>query len=243
MISSLKHPLVKHLVDLKRDRHIREQEQSLLFEGKNAIIDLCRNGKIQIKRLIVESEEILPEDLHADEVIRVSRGIIEKISSVENPENCIAEITMPKMQDLSKKSHIIVCDSIQDPGNLGTIIRTATAFGWDGIFLLEPCCDPFNDKALRASKGATFELPIQKGAWSDLSRFDHLKLIADMEGDAPERYPADQKLLLIVGNEAKGVRPPADFPHQKIAIPMSGPMESLNVAIAAGILLYTLRPS
>lgn len=239
-ISSLSHPLVKYFVDLKKDRATRIQHQSLLLEGKNAIIDLSKKQKA--KRLLIDIDRIPVEEIDADEIIFVTRDIIKKISSVENPDCVIAEFAMPKMGSLIQKNRIIACDQIQDPGNLGTIIRSSLALGWDGLFLIEPCCDPFNDKALRAAKGATFELPLQRGTWEDLSHFEHQALVADVQGEKPEQFIHEKKILLIVGNEGQGVYPPENFPHKKVSIPMPGPMESLNVAVASSILMYALRP-
>lgn len=245
-IVSLQHPLVKYLVELKKSRSFRLEQGSVLLEGKNCIIDLCK--KRPAKRLLIQEDKILPQELLSAEYITCTKEIIDKISSVVNSEGIIAEMALPSMAPLTQEKYIIACDGLQDPGNLGTIIRTALALGWQAIFLIEPCCDPFNDKALRAAKGATFELPIQRGTWDDLAEIikknNLTALVADLDGMLPEAIQEKSQagFVLILGNEAQGAHVPSTFCHKKIVIPMKGPMESLNVAIAAGILMYTLRP-
>src|SRR5262249_24779472 len=156
------HPIVQHLVKLQTDSRYRKEQGTLILEGRNCIYDVCK--KIMPKRILLGPEELLPKGVMADEIIQVTRPIIEKISTLENPDNIVAEFPQPSLSNLPKGTHFIALDRIQDPGNLGTLIRRALALGFDGAFLISPSCDPFNDKALRAAKGATFILPLQIGS-------------------------------------------------------------------------------
>src|SRR5260221_6243786 len=149
-ISSAAHPLVKYWVRLRSDAAFRRKEKRLLVEGLKCIQDVA--SKLPIKRLISLDE--MPTFL-CDEAIIVTHTILEKISGLETSDGLIAEFEMPAAQNLKGLSHILVCDRIQDPGNIGTLIRTALSLGWEGIFFLPGCADPFNDKALRAAKSAT----------------------------------------------------------------------------------------
>lgn len=243
-ISSLKHPLVKYWIGLQTDRKARYGAQSVLLEGTNAIFDFLSHKRA--KRLIIEEGKSLNESLNADEIVFVPRHIIEKISALESPEGIIAEVTMPPMTSLDTCRFIVACDHLQDPGNLGTIIRSALALGWEGIFLIAPCADPWNPKTVRASKGATFSLPIAQGSYDDLSRLakkqGHTLLVADFGGRVPQHYVGLEKVILILGNEAHGVSLPESFSAQTVTIPMEKSMESLNVASAAAILFYLLKP-
>ena len=136
----------------------------------------------------------------------------------------------------------MVLDGIQDPGNLGTLLRTALAFGWNGIYLLGNCCDPYNDKALRSAKGATFRLQLYQGDKAhlkDLSR-THQVLVADLDGKAPESVNESEKRVLVLGSESLGVSAESQAFGEKVTLPISGEMESLNVAVAGGILMYQL---
>ncbi len=135
-LTSLQHPLVKYWVSLRDDAGFRKEHRRVLLEGKNAIKDIAKRHKP--KRLITTSQI----DLEADEVLLVNDAIMKKISSTMAPEGLIAEFEMPKNRPFAGLCKIVVSDRIQDPGNLGTIIRSALAFGWNGIFLLPGSCDP-----------------------------------------------------------------------------------------------------
>ena len=242
-IVSLSHPLVQHLVKLKKSKEYRYQEKSLLLEGKNCIFDVTKKHKA--KRILITQEVHLPTECQAEEVIVVSKAIIEKISAVKSPDDIVAELCMPKESTLSFQKNIVALDGIQDPGNLGTIIRTALALGWEGIFFIEPCCDPFNDKALRAAKGATFDCAFQHGSWKDFSELvaknGYTILVADLQGELPEAFIKEEKKALILGNEAHGVKPPNELAYKKVTLLMNKEVESLNVAIAGAILMYALK--
>jgi TrmH family RNA methyltransferase len=128
---------------------------------------------------------------------------------------------------------------------MGTLIRSALALGWDGIFLLEGCCDPFNDKALRAGKGATFRIPIQQGNFASLKKvlgaLPRDVYLADVEGPSFKEISSAKPKALILSSESHGPMQEFKDLFSKISIPMPGAMESLNVAVAGGILLQHLR--
>ena len=242
-ILSLSNPLVLHFLKLKSDRKYRHEMKTVLIEGKNVISDLAKKKKV--KRVIIEAYKNLPKDIVADEIIQVSPAILKKISSVITSDGLVAEVFLPESHLLENEEFVVVLDRIQDPGNLGTIIRTACAFGWQAIFLIEPSCDPFNDKALRAAKGASFDIPIQTGSWDDLKAFLGKRnlqvVVADLQGKAPEKIKSKSGILLILGNEAHGALLPDSFSHEKVTLEMSGAIESLNVAQAGAVLMYVLK--
>ncbi len=242
-ISSIHNPIVQHLVGLAKNSDYRRECKSLLLEGKNAIQDLGR--VIKITRLIVTDQTLIPENLPYNEVLIVSDAIMKKISSVKTSEGMIAEFPFPEMVPLTQKKRIIALDRVRDPGNLGTILRSALALGWDGLFLLPGCTDPFGDKALRAAKGATFQLPIQQGSWEELERLIHanqmIPLVADFGGEHNLSHFCPDSLALILGNEGEGIQIPKTLQAAVVSIPTSSSMPSLNVAIAGGILMHLLR--
>jgi RNA methyltransferase, TrmH family len=234
-IQSLQHPLVKHLVKLRKERAYRYENRSLIVEGIKPVLELAKT---------MQPKVLLSTKPHSNALI-VSEEIMQKVSGMENPEGLLGEFPMPGFSSLQKLKYIVALDGINDPGNLGTILRTALAIGWEGAFITENSCDPFNDKAIRAARGATFRLPIRIGKWKELieiAQQNQMPLYAaDLEGKKPEEIGASKAKILVLGNEAHGPSPEILEHCEKVTIPMPGEMESLNVAVAGGILLYLLR--
>jgi TrmH family RNA methyltransferase len=198
-----------------------------------------------VKLLIVADEALIPPGVHAQEVLVATPQIIHKIAGVVSAEGILAEVAMPTSGSLQGYRRVLALDGVSDPGNMGTLLRTALAFGWEGVFLVENCCDPFNDKALRAAMGATFRLPLRTGTFADLQQLVKENgwhcLVADLEGEDPARVDCNQSLLLILGSEAHGPSAAARQLGQAVTLPMKGAMESLNVSIAGVILMFLLK--
>lgn len=238
-LTSPQNPLVKHLAKLVRDRSYRHSCQTVVIEGRKCVEEITRT--IAPLHILYTDPALLPLSLNSPSHL-ISPSILGKIVLTENPEGIIAEVPLPKEADLTQCSSILVLDRITDPGNLGTLLRTALAFGWDAACLLPGCCDPFNDKALRAAKGATFSLPLSFLDWPSLQKLPSIQwLAADLEGTPPEKIPPSSKRALILGNEAQGIDPRILNDSLAVTLPMSTSMESLNVSVAGGILLYILR--
>ncbi|CCB90663.1 uncharacterized tRNA/rRNA methyltransferase YsgA [Waddlia chondrophila 2032/99] len=237
-LSSLQHPLIKRLTALRKERKMRQQEGSVVIEGKK----LVRENVRLVRTLLTTSpstEFSLPESA---EVYAVSPEMIQKISGVKSPEGVLAEVKMPSFKLPARLQRLLVLENLNDPGNLGTLIRTSLAFGWDGVFLLGNCCDPFNDKAIRASKGAIFKLPIVVGDLESLKTLliDHQMsvFIADLEGKKIGAIPKVSKMALVLGSEAHGPSEEVISIGERLTIPISSGLDSLNVAVAGGILLH-----
>lgn len=240
-ISSLQHPLVKHLVKLQRDPIYRREKQTLVLDGIKPINEVY--GKCKTLHLLTQDLTLVPPEASPSIISLATPEVIKKISSMKNPEGLIAEVAAPAFESLKGKKQIVALDGIADPGNMGTLFRTALALGWDGVFILENCVDPFNDKVIRAARGAIFRLPLMKGTWRDLELFSEDNnfpiLIADASGGTIDKF--QDGCILVLGNEAKGSSHSASPHYQKVAIPMPGEMESLNVAVAGGILMHLIR--
>ena len=241
-ITSLQHPIVKHLQKLRTSKRYRSEQQTTVLSGKKLITEL--GSSHPIKRLLI-SENSLSKNIQAEETLILAPALFKKITGVVNPEPIAAEVYLPKPSSLETLQYLIALDDINDPGNLGTLMRTGLALGWDGIFLTDNCADPFNDKALRAAKGATFHLPFRQGSHKELiSLIQKQKLApfaADIKGTPPSDLSAHAPLILILGNEARGIHPDLKEISTLVSIPMCGRMESLNVAAAGAILMYTLN--
>ncbi len=241
-ITSLTHPLVKHLVKLRENKAYRYENKSILLEGRKVIEEICQ--KTPATTLITLESTSIPEHLSYRKAVEVSYPVLQKITATKTPESILAEIPFPDFETLEKKKTIVVFDGLSDPGNLGTLLRTALALGWEGAYLLPTTCDPFNDKALRAARGATFRLPMRIGNWEELEiliRKNKMHaFVADLSGISLELIKNEGPLVLVLGHEAHGVSNQANRLCSPITIPMPGDMESLNVAIAGGILMYKL---
>uniref|UniRef100_A0ACD5X5P9 Uncharacterized protein n=1 Tax=Avena sativa TaxID=4498 RepID=A0ACD5X5P9_AVESA len=274
-VASVANPLVKHCVKLRDSAAYRRSCRRLLLVGLAPIREICRLGFAAIDCLLLLDGVEVPEELHelSDDVVYVSATVMKKISGMRSVDSteAIAVMHMPKhFCDLNyddggagfdglfrSPKRILVLDGIQDPGNLGTLIRSACAFKWDGIFLLPACCDPFNEKALRAARGATLQLPVFCGNWCDLhilvAKYD-MKMLAghpESSTDGSQRSHALSKELaeslmsesvcLVLGSEGNGLSEETVQACQLVSIPMEGIFESLNVSVAGGIFLFMLQ--
>lgn len=268
-ISSLQHPLVKHLVKLRQSREYRYRKRRILLSGSKLIKELSFQFPIRV--LILEKGTSFPAK--ADQLFHAPIEILKKITGQQNPEPLAAELDMPPPHDLSSANFLLILDGVSDPGNLGNLLRTARALGWDGAFLTPRSTDPFNEKALCAAKGATLTLPWKSGTWEELALLLKKKnmtlLAADISGQDlaafilqvpspivesrelsrssnPHNptewgiYPISPPLALALGNEAHGLTEEIKRMAKLVAIPMKGRIESLNVSAAGAILMYEL---
>lgn len=243
-ITSGNHPLVKHLVKLRQNRDYRYEHQSLVIEGIKPVEELAPHNRFKL--IVTYNEAMIPLGTEADEILIVNDVVMKKISTMQTQEGLVVEISMPKPASLAGLKSILAFDGVSDPGNVGTMLRSALALGWEGVFILNESCDPFNDKALRAARGATFRIPL---SWGNLDQLKHLvkensltPLVADMHGRELLQMTRNESVLLVMGNEAHGPSQEIKDFCEPVTIGMPGIMESLNVSVAAGILMYTLRP-
>lgn len=232
-ITSLQHPTIKLLVKLRTDRSARYEHRQVLVVGQKMVAESQK-----VRQLIVTEEAEIPK-LPAEEILIVSHEAMKKITGVESPEPLAAVVDMPPFADLSRKKFLLVLDGIADPGNLGTLLRTALALGWEGAYLLPGTADPYNDKALRAAKGATFRLPLSTGSVDQLPALKGY--IADSQGEPVHKLSFSSPLMLILGSESHGPKSFANTKHTRVSVPMSKEMESLNVSAAGAILMFAMR--
>lgn len=242
-ITSLQHPIVKHLVKLRQNSDYRKSCQALIVEGIKPISEVCKEH--HTKLLITSDENLIPKEVKPDEIILADEAVLKKISGMVHSEGIIAEVAMPKNSSLEGLQRIVVLDCINDPGNLGSLLRSALALGWDGAFIVGQGCDLYNEKALRAARGANFRLPIRHGSWEELKiltkKNQLTPLAASLEGTAIHDFKTEKGVLLVLSNEASGLSESAERFCEKVTIPISGKMESLNVAAAGAIAMYTIN--
>ena len=249
-ITSLSNPLIKEALKEKRSRLLN----TLTIEG-NRLLEMALASGADVGRVFfTESYRSKNEDFfrqvakHATELIETTEQIITRLSDTETPQG-IAVIVSYKpheFQELSLASIplIAVSDGIQDPGNLGTLIRTVDAAGADALIMLPGTCDPFTPKAVRATAGSVFNIPVLFAEPEQLVGWLREKSISLAVSDVHASktiYDADLRkpLAFIFGNEAAGV---SDYLKRKsdmrVSIPIPGKAESLNVVASAAICLF-----
>lgn len=230
-------------------RKERDKTGTFLIEGFHLIEEALKN-KQQILELIVGEETSLPNYWNLDEVdlYFVTDEIVHSLAETETTQGVFAVYRQHDSADEWKHwKRVLLLDAVQDPGNLGTIIRTADAAGMDGIVLGDGTVDAFNAKTLRSSQGSIFHIPVLRGKigeWTDKLKSMEIPVYGTALDDslAFREVQPQPHFALLLGNEGNGVSPEhLAKTDQNLYIPIHGKAESLNVAIAAGILLYHLR--
>lgn len=244
---------IKEWKKLQRGKY-RKKEGLFLAEGIRCVEQIIENHFLVVRELIVNNFEDLAIFSLTDEipVYELTSDQFLSISDTKTPQGVIAVCEEPdyaKIEDLLKKSGIIIAlDAIQDPGNLGTIIRTAAWFGVSGIVFGDGCVDPFHPKVVRSTAGATSSVPYLKGSLDPLlDEFDaqgwEIALMDAGRSSIPlQDYNSSNKTVLVIGNEANGIDSSL-FKSSRASLKISGStesVESLNAAIALSIALFSL---
>lgn len=251
-LTGLQNPLVKAAAELKQKKY-RQQRGEFLAEGLRTVEEaVAFKAAQQIFYTATEDERTLQllEQVASMQLklTCVSEAVMKKIADTETPQGIIAVCRMqeqPLEQLLASGKLLLVLDRVGDPGNIGTMLRTADAAGVGGIILLKGTADIYAPKTVRSSMGSLFHVPVLSGV-AEQEFIDNAKkagyqlLVTALDG-ADNLYQADLKgrLAFVMGNEAGGVS--ASLLQQadkRVFIPMRGKAESLNVAMAAGIVMF-----
>jgi TrmH family RNA methyltransferase len=255
-IKSKENPLVRSLAAL-HDRKVARTQGKVFIEGLRLCEDAILSGLVPEVILIRSGEEAVADkwkkdypSLQSVDVIVLTEALFSKLSSTKNPQGMALVVEAPVMEGSfpyeEGKSRYIVLEHLQDPGNMGTIIRMADAFGYTAVLFTEDSVDPYNEKVLRASMGSCFHIPLI--SFSDSGKiFDTLKeknipsIGAHLRGNDLRTVEFPHSSALWIGNEANGLSElTSSCCDILIKIPMPGRAESLNAASAASILGYLL---
>jgi RNA methyltransferase, TrmH family len=249
-ITSPQNPRVKHIVRLRDEKRQRRADGLMLVEGYDEI-QLALSAGHQ-PRTILSAPELLSREIRLDnaetEQVTVSRAVFEKISYRENPDGWLAVFPIPHVSlddlKLSQPPLVIVAESVEKPGNLGAILRTAEAADVDALLICDPRVDPWNPNVVRASRGALFSIPTVEcdnaSAWGWLKKHGIRILAAtpsanEVYFDVDLRYP----VAIAVGTEDEGL---SEFwmshAEVKARIPMLGRVNSLNVSVSTALIVY-----
>lgn len=258
MTTSSQSKLLTLARDLRR-RKARERQGLFVAEGIRAVEELLASPLKVRGALVTEQLAGTPRGASLLERLRdrevgvdaVSERDFESAAETDSPQGVLAianvpEITIDGLPN-TDMVRLLVLDAVQDPGNVGTILRTAAAFGVTATFSLPGTVDLWNAKVVRSGMGAHFHHPCLSGTWDELDAFRRARDLevwaADAGGESIAALEPPAKLAIVVGNEGAGLssqsRAAAD---RLVALPITAAVESLNVAVAAGILLYELRP-
>jgi TrmH family RNA methyltransferase len=284
-IQSLRNDKVKHCVKLTKSKSYRDETGTVMLCGNRVLMEMTPYLDDSVVSLFIYNpddgqnsddnstaqDEMYQECIsvlreHARTVYSVTHDVMAKLCNVTTLQSknihLAAEVDIPRYSDFTRMNEtmhrLLVLERCQDPGNLGTLIRSAIAFGFDGIFLLPGCADPFNDKSIRASRGGCFRIPMMNGTLDDwlsvCQRHAMVPVAADVmkmddgrgfndthDTNTIDHY--DTPISLVVGSEGQGLSDDVRQQCQCISIPMADDMESLNVATAASILMCLLSPA
>lgn len=246
IITSVKNDTIKEMRSLKSRRSRRETGLHLI-EGERLVLDVIRSGVSPETVLVAEWNTTAGAKL--DELgvsyITVTGEVMKAASDTDSPQGVCATVRTPDVTPPEEypAGLIVALDRIQDPGNLGTVLRTADAFGAAGLLVGEGSVDPFMPKAVRAAMGSTYHIPVWQGDLeNELPRLTAQGfgiVCGHLEG-AEELPPLGEKRVLVIGNEANGASPEVAALSYLYRLPMKGRAESLNAAVAAAILIYKL---
>lgn len=251
-ITSKDNNLIKHTIKLKEKKY-RKEYNEYIIEGVK-ILEEAIEEKAKIKQIIISEDAInselvqkhLKEKLSETDYIQVPSNIFKLISEVEKPQGVLAIIEKEKIEENIDYNQdiILALDDLQDPGNLGTIIRTLDSVGLNQVLISKGTTDPYNPKVIRSTMGAIFRVKIiecenLKETLKKLQENNFKIMVTDLNTDKSIYDIQLQKNVIIIGNEANGVSEEIkDIADTKAIIPMFGKTESLNASIATGVILY-----
>lgn len=244
-LSSLKNPKIIQWKALK-DRKARRETGCFLVEGRKMVEEALASA-FTVETVLVDetrtAEFILPADIP---VYAMPTHVLAAVCDTKTPQGIAAVV---RMQTNARLGHCLAAlDGVQDPGNVGTIIRTADAAGLEGVILTEQCADVFSPKVLRATMGSIFRMPMVVTAdlpklLTELRDGHSFSILSSQLDGTPfyERENVGEKFCLIIGNEGNGVSAAVQqTATHRVKLPMRGGAESLNAAVAAGIMMYEL---
>ena len=238
LITSFNNEHIKYLMKLK-ERKYRNRENKFLIEGEHLVLEAYKAGLLE--ELILEKDVLFPIDVATT---YVTYDIITKLSDTITPSSIMGVVK--KKKELSVGNKIIILDDIQDPGNLGTIIRSALAFNFDTVVLSPNTVDLYNSKVIRSTQGMIFHINVIVCELSDLLlrlKEDGYKIIGTKvtSGGDVKMSKTYSHFALIIGNESRGMDENLEkFCDENLYIRMNDACESLNAAVAASILMYEL---
>ena len=245
-ITSLQNSKVKLANALLGRGRTRKKENKIVLEGTRLVTDAYQSGNRPAFVLHTPgTDDTLIEQMQADgvEVAPVDEPVMQHITDTQSPQGIVGVFPRPQPTYPLDAGRVLILDALRDPGNLGTMLRTAAGAGVQAVVLAPGCVDPYNPKVLRGGMGAHFRLPILEMTWDDIQERVTVSAFYLAAGEADTRYDAipwaQHDWALIIGSEAHGA---SDLAQQTATVPVTIPMhratESLNAAAAAAVILF-----
>ena len=249
MITSAQNPKLKLIRALQGRSKERREAGAFLAEGVR-LVEEAQSASwpfrfVLYDEMLNERGTALVENLklHGVDCEMVSTRVMKSLTETESPQGILALLNDSRLPIPDSINFILIPDQIRDPGNLGTLLRTAAAAGVQAVLLPPETADAFAPKVVRSGMGAHFRLPIHSMTWDEINQVVKLEslqvLLADMDGLSCWETNLRQPLALVIGGEAEGASKSArELANQRIGIPMSGNIESLNAGVAGSVLMF-----
>ena len=243
-ITSLKNPKVTTWKSLK-DRKGRKETGCFLVEGRKMVEEALASA-FPVEAVLVDAERMSEFRLPAHTpVFTMPSHVLAAVCDTKTPQGIAAVVKMAEVE--LRGQRLVAMDGVQDPGNVGTIIRTADAAGFEDVILSSQCADVFSPKVLRATMGSIFRMGVRvtddlPGVLADMVQEGASVLSSQLDGEPfYQRSPLNDRFVLVIGSEGNGVTDEVKaVATHKVKLPMRGGAESLNAAVAAGIMMYEL---
>lgn len=242
-ITSRKNPLLQQVKKLLASRKDREAAGLYAADGTKLLEEAAKYAALDTVILSDGVEARVPENVR---VVRVPGDVMESISPMRSPQGALFLCKLPERKAFVPRKGMLLLDGIQDPGNLGTILRTADALNVP-VCLLEGCADPYSHKVVRASMGAVFRTDVIQSTWEEVRRSCEAAgipvAVTALSDRASDIRNADvSAMAVVIGSEGQGVRKEIlDAADGELIIPMNPRCESLNAAVAATIVMWQMQ--
>ncbi len=245
-ISSAQNEYIKKLAKLSSKKH-REEFKLFIAEGEH-LVEMVLGSEYETEAVIMsESYYEKNQDKINFDIILVPDSLLSKISDAKTPQGILAVVKLPCMTQKAEQGRYIYCDDLQDPGNLGTVIRTADAFSFDGVVVSQNSADIFSPKVIRSSQGSVFNIKIiiADNDFINNAKSEGFYITSTaLYGECVELHnmKIKENQIFVIGNEGSGVSKEILKNSDEIVyIPMTGKAESLNAGVAASILMYEVH--
>lgn len=251
MITSTSNVQIKQMIALLKKSKERKEQRAFVIEGRKMFDEICQDASRVVKAYFSDS---YVKAGYADEVMRtvpyeiVADSVFDAMAETVTPQGVLAIVKMPEYsleEMLADAGTLVLLENLRDPGNLGTIIRTAEAAGVSGVILSKESVDIYNPKVIRSTMGAVYRVPfLYVEDFMELLKKLREKEVRLLAAHLKGKKTFDQadytgKVGILIGNEANGLSEEAsELANEKVLIPMAGSVESLNAAVAAALLMY-----